>query len=153
MFEIWTTNVISVRIYLQNTQKWLIEDKKLAKNSDEADYDVEGKTCKWQVCTDQWVCYYTSKYFVSCKPFIFLFKPFIILCKSFTVLCIAFCSKIVLFKKCFMWENHPSHTHRNILAAQATLQTNLQTAKHASQASEKGGCRLSLRTSVLFCVY
>lgn len=46
MFEIWTTNVISVRIYLQNTQKWLIEDKKLAKNSDEADYDVEGKTCK-----------------------------------------------------------------------------------------------------------
>lgn len=28
--------------FLQNTQKWLIEDKKLAKNSDEADYDVEG---------------------------------------------------------------------------------------------------------------
>lgn len=29
-------------LFLQNTQKWLIEDKKLAKNSDEADYDVEG---------------------------------------------------------------------------------------------------------------
>ncbi|XP_062581059.1 kinesin-like protein KIF2A [Saccostrea cucullata] len=26
---------------IENTQKWLIEDKKLAKNSDEADYDVE----------------------------------------------------------------------------------------------------------------
>lgn len=38
----WMFDMYMYHLFLQNTQKWLIEDKKLAKNSDEADYDVEG---------------------------------------------------------------------------------------------------------------
>lgn len=30
-------------VSLQNTQKWLTEQRKLAKQTDEVDYDVEGK--------------------------------------------------------------------------------------------------------------
>ncbi|KAK3091618.1 hypothetical protein FSP39_021247 [Pinctada imbricata] len=35
------------RTLIDSTQKWLMEDKKLAKNTDEVDYDVEGEKITW----------------------------------------------------------------------------------------------------------